>query len=161
MTKDLESLGQIVKRLRATGRRIGCETYYGAARAKEFESFCAGRNHYSTYETVLKWYDAKYAPPPTQPELIPTHPFAEPSAPKHDALIAALTDNTEAIRALTRSVARLSGRHFMDAEAVAKLMNTADQLNRAGELLGCVESATMRLVNVMNALGMPQQESQD
>jgi excisionase family DNA binding protein len=86
---------------------------------------------------------------------------AEPSAPKHDAMIAALTDNTEAIRALTRSVARLSGRHFMDAEAVAKLMETADRLNRAGELLGCVESATMRLVNVMNALRVPQGESQD
>jgi hypothetical protein len=49
----------------------------------------------------------------------------------------------------------------MDAEAVAKLMETADRLNRAGDLLGCVESATMRLVNVMNALRVPQGESQD
>jgi hypothetical protein len=159
MAKQLESIAQIGARLRKNDRPIGEEALYEAVRANRFEVLRAGRYSYSTYDAVREWYDNEYAPP--HPELIPTHPVSEPSSPKHDAMIAALTDNTEAIRALTRSVARLSGRHFMDAEAVAKLMETADRLNRAGDLLGCVESATMRLVNVMNALCVPQGESQD
>jgi len=106
MTKPLESIAQIGARLRKNDRPIGEEALYAAVKAKRFEVFRAGRYSYSTYDAVREWYDKEYAPP--HPELIPTHPVAEPSSPKQDAMIAALTDNTEAIRALTRSVARLS-----------------------------------------------------